>query len=244
MMKEIYNSLSGMFNLSMYDENGQARYPLDELLGFRKRQRYSPFVEVKAAELASENTYRESARILNELTAIQVSHTTVQDMVKRVGKAQAEADQKLVEELEEAASLPDGKKVDFLYAEADGVFVRDLQKGKHIEVSHGMIYEGWDKNGNRVSLKQPQVIMTTQSIDQFWDEMKSITAHKYSLENTQIVSNSDGGNGYSAERFQSAFSQSRYPLLHQLDAYHIARSEEHTSELQSRGHLVCRLLLE
>src|SRR5690625_6234807 len=25
---------------------------------------------------------------------------------------------------------------------------------------------------------------------------------------------------------------------------HIQRSEEHTSELQSRGHLVCRLLLE
>src|SRR5439155_19514583 len=27
-------------------------------------------------------------------------------------------------------------------------------------------------------------------------------------------------------------------------AGHVARSEEHTSELQSRGHLVCRLLLE
>src|SRR5207253_9919460 len=26
--------------------------------------------------------------------------------------------------------------------------------------------------------------------------------------------------------------------------YHDVRSEEHTSELQSRGHLVCRLLLE
>src|SRR5437870_10032803 len=26
--------------------------------------------------------------------------------------------------------------------------------------------------------------------------------------------------------------------------YHSNRSEEHTSELQSRGHLVCRLLLE
>src|SRR5690625_6885889 len=26
--------------------------------------------------------------------------------------------------------------------------------------------------------------------------------------------------------------------------YEMARSEEHTSELQSRGHLVCRLLLE
>src|SRR5690625_5356377 len=26
--------------------------------------------------------------------------------------------------------------------------------------------------------------------------------------------------------------------------FHLIRSEEHTSELQSRGHLVCRLLLE
>src|SRR3712207_7082158 len=29
-----------------------------------------------------------------------------------------------------------------------------------------------------------------------------------------------------------------------LAAYHLARSEEHTSELQSRQYLVCRLLLE
>src|SRR5690625_5554352 len=28
------------------------------------------------------------------------------------------------------------------------------------------------------------------------------------------------------------------------DALNIPRSEEHTSELQSRGHIVCRLLLE
>src|SRR5207253_9320182 len=27
-------------------------------------------------------------------------------------------------------------------------------------------------------------------------------------------------------------------------SYYVVRSEEHTSELQSRGHLVCRLLLE
>src|SRR5690625_6441228 len=42
-----------------------------------------------------------------------------------------------------------------------------------------------------------------------------------------------------------------YVLRNQLDSYvellnryGIRRSEEHTSELQSRGHLVCRLLLE
>src|SRR6266508_385888 len=36
----------------------------------------------------------------------------------------------------------------------------------------------------------------------------------------------------------------RVPGLHLLDLETVARSEEHTSELQSRGHLVCRLLLE
>src|SRR5437870_10829859 len=36
-------------------------------------------------------------------------------------------------------------------------------------------------------------------------------------------------------------AQSHPPVVRRRDA---ARSEEHTSELQSRGHLVCRLLLE
>src|SRR5712675_3431143 len=31
---------------------------------------------------------------------------------------------------------------------------------------------------------------------------------------------------------------------HHVDRVHVLRSEEHTSELQSRLHLVCRLLLE
>src|SRR5437870_7876808 len=33
-------------------------------------------------------------------------------------------------------------------------------------------------------------------------------------------------------------------VYHRVDHPRRARSEEHTSELQSRGHLVCRLLLE
>src|SRR5690625_6477202 len=39
----------------------------------------------------------------------------------------------------------------------------------------------------------------------------------------------------------SSFDTSAYDTLLSLDGQ---RSEEHTSELQSRGHLVCRLLLE
>src|SRR5690625_7012362 len=47
-------------------------------------------------------------------------------------------------------------------------------------------------------------------------------------------------------------NSSRLPSYHRLDLslsregtfFQLGRSEEHTSELQSRGHLVCRLLLE
>ncbi|NEV22039.1 UPF0236 family transposase-like protein, partial [Heyndrickxia coagulans] len=133
----------------MRDKRGNSHYPLDECLGLVPHRRYSPLVELKVAELASENTYREVANILKEWTAVSLSHTTVGEMVKRVGKTQVEADKALVEEMEIAASLPDGKKVDYLFSEADGVFVRGLKKKQSMEVHHAILYEGWETNGKR-----------------------------------------------------------------------------------------------
>lgn len=208
----------------MHDVNGNPHYPLDEWLGFIKHQRYSPLVEVKVAELASENTYRESARILKEWSAVNVSHTTVGNIEKKVGEAQAKADQEMVDELEESASLPEGKKVDFLYAEADGVFVRGTERKKQMEVCHGIIYEGWNKNGKRVSLRNQKVIMTTQPTNTFWKEFQAFSANEYSIENTHVITNSDGGRGYTAEKFQEAFSQSKHQVLNQLDSYHIGEA--------------------
>src|SRR5699024_6924552 len=99
---------------------------------------------------------------------------------------------------------------------------------KHIEVAHAIMYEGWETNGNRVALKQRQVLMTTQPMNEFWGTFQASAANAYALEDTQIVSNSDGGAGYSNEKFQEAFSQSSYPLLHQLDAYHVAQAINRT----------------
>jgi hypothetical protein len=121
----------------------------------------------------------------------------------------------MVEELEEAAELPKGKKMDYLYVEADGVFVRGTERKKSHEVHHAIIYEGWDKNGKRVSLRNSKVIMTTQTSAAFWNEVQAFTANHYSLEKTQVVTNSDGGYGYTAEKFQESFSQSNYPVLNQ-----------------------------
>lgn len=208
----------------MQDEEGNPRYPLDEWLGFRKHQRHSPLVEVKVAELASKSDYRESARILKEWTAVDISHTTVGTMLKRVGEAQSVEDEKVVEDLAQSDTLPEAKKVDILYAEADGVFVRSTAKKKHIEVAHSIMYEGWEKNGNRVALKNRKVLMTTKPIDAFWGEVQASAANTYSLEYAQIVSNSDGGAGYSNERFKETFSQSSLPTLHQLDAFHVEQA--------------------
>src|SRR5690625_5601954 len=50
-----------------------------------------------------------------------------------------------------------------------------------------------------------------------------------------------------AEHPHAWFDAARFGLFVHFGLYSIAtwsRSEEHTSELQSRGHLVCRLLLE
>lgn len=207
----------------MHDLEGNAHYPFDEWIGLKKYQRRSPFVDVKVAEMASEATYRETAKILKEWTAVDISHAAVGNILKQVGKAQSTHDEEMVSELDEAAELPKGKEVDYLYAEADGVFARDTKKKKSHEIRHAVMYEGWDKNGKRVSLRNPKVIMTTQKDADFWNEVQAFAAHRYSLEHTQVVTNSDGGAGYTAEKFQAAFSQSRYPVINQLDAYHVSQ---------------------
>lgn len=63
--------------------------------------------------------------------------------------------------------------------------------------------------------------MTTKRTSEFWKEVQALTANHYALEKTRVVTNSDGGAGYTAEKFQEAFSQSIYPVLNQLDSYHV-----------------------
>src|SRR3989442_6357264 len=55
------------------------------------------------------------------------------------------------------------------------------------------------------------------------------------------VTFSPGGRGTSVPR---ASTSAFHDLTHLTRAWNLSRSEEHTSELQSRPHLVCRLLLE
>lgn len=194
----------------MRTPEGDTVYPIHEFLGLRPRQKYTPAVELKVAETASKQTYRETAKTVAGWTPVEMSHTAVGTIVKRVGKAQADWDRERVREMEEAAFLPEGKKVDFLFAEADGVHVKGTREKNSHEVHHAVLYEGWKKNGKRVSLHSPMAILTTQSSPAFWNEVQVLTASVYSLENTRVVTNSDGGMGIreknSRPLFPSPFS--------------------------------------
>lgn len=58
--------------------------------------------------------------------------------------------------------------------------------------------------------------------------LQAFSSYEYSLEHTQIISNSDGGAGYSSDKFKEAYSQAEQPLIHQLDAYHIGQALNRT----------------
>src|SRR5690625_2103694 len=76
-----------------------------------------------------------------------------------------------------------------------------------------------------VGLAAPQLGVNKRLIATHFDDQDE-QLHSYQLINPRIVSHS----------VQHAYLASGEGCL--------SRSEEHTSELQSRGHLVCRLLLE
>src|SRR2546422_7841777 len=67
-------------------------------------------------------------------------------------------------------------------------------------------------------------------------------------ESSTDPASSSGGRGTPARRHTRLNARSRAgtaePLMASIVSRHGNRSEEHTSELQSRLHLVCRLLLE
>src|SRR5690625_5496539 len=68
--------------------------------------------------------------------------------------------------------------------------------------------------------------------------MFSHTSDIISIKGANISTNA------STALFQTSFIHSHTAIAASTIASQVARSEEHTSELQSRGHLVCRLLLE
>ena len=60
--------------------------PLDELMGFLPRLRYSPLVQAKLSELATSSEFRKVSKAVSCLTPLQISPSGVHGIVQRVSK--------------------------------------------------------------------------------------------------------------------------------------------------------------
>lgn len=207
----------------MLDPEGKASYPLDRVLKLRKWMRYSPKVEYEVAALAGRMPYRKVKEALSSWTQVQMSQTSVMHCVRHVGLAQEKQDQERVIQ-GERGELEGNSQPTYLFAEADGTLVRGLEKHHHQEVHHFIMYEGWTENGKRRFLKRPWAVMTSRSLETFWQQVSAAVADHYQLDHVQVVANSDGGAGYDTEHFREAFFGSAKPLIVQLDPFHVAQS--------------------
>src|SRR5690554_7048504 len=92
-----------------------------------------------------------------------------------------------------------------------------------------------DQNTCRKIVEQYTNFGGTNNVLEIGPGMGAITQYFLDIENIDL-------HVMEIDRDSVAYLQDAYPVLN--GKIHSERSEEHTSELQSRPHLVCRLLLE
>src|SRR5690625_998645 len=110
----------------------------------------------------------------------------------------------------------------------------------------------WDFwTGLPEALHQVTIVMSDRGIPDSYRHMHGFGSHTFSMINDQNERVWVKFHMRSQQGIQNLTDEEAGKLVgtdresHQRDLYeNIERSEEHTSELQSRGHLVCRLLLE
>src|SRR5690625_5868494 len=82
------------------------------------------------------------------------------------------------------------------------------------------------------------------TINRISDTHPELGAPKSEEDLLELVGDTINENGIGGEKAFSLFKDILVKATVPIDHPKNFRSEEHTSELQSRGHLVCRLLLE
>lgn len=201
----------------VYHYQRQWCYPLDEKLGIQEKQTISPTLVKAAAYLATQNSYRESAKILAQF-GIHMSHQRVHQAVQEMGEA--------IEKRQTAESPSEGtRQADIVVVESDGTHVplqgEDRKKAKSLEIKVGCIYEGWeaaDPQGEQYRLKHPHVVATVGTAEQFWELVDRYLLSTYDLEKVVLlVFGSDGApwGQYGTELYPNS--------LHQIDAFHFQR---------------------
>ena len=145
-------------------------YLLDEKLGIFAIKKISGNVVEKIIDIVKTNTYRETAKILEETTGTVLSFEGIRDIVLEVGKRIEDREKRLVELKKKDQLVQGEKEVVALFEEADGIFInlqgkdrkealeeqeknKGCENNEHIKVKKELklhvMYEGWKKGDKR-----------------------------------------------------------------------------------------------
>jgi hypothetical protein len=201
----------------LYRDQRAWRFALDEKLGIGDKQTISPTLEQAAAYMATQNSYRESSRMLEQI-GIHMSHQRVHRAVQDIGEA--------IEKRLAANGQAEGtREAEIVVVESDGTYVHlqgeDRKRMKSLEIKTGCVYEGWETKqprGSRYNLKRPRVLATTGTSQEYWRRVDQYLRSTYNLEKVGlIVFGSDGApwGKYGAELYAGS--------VHQIDRFHFQR---------------------
>jgi len=194
--------------------------PLDELLGLEPRAQHSLGVRERALFLVTELSYAKTARTLDELRGLAVSHGRLHAWVAEEGarieaETAARTEALLGAHPERGGS---GRMAGDVWVSADGTMVNDRGSGTHMEVKLGLVFTGSERTGkDRRRLLDRHLVGATGSWTTFAERFTAACAALGVYEAERILFVSDG-----AAAIRWIRERSFPDAVELLDWYHLA----------------------
>jgi hypothetical protein len=199
--------------------------PLDERLGLEPRMQHSLGVRERALWLVTELSYAKTARTLDELRGLAVSHGQVHAWVREEGgrieaEVAARTEALLGAHPERGSS---GRLAGDVWVSADGTMVNDRGSGTHMEVKLGLVFTGAERVGReRWALLDRHLVGGTGSWTTFAERFTAACAAMGVYEAERILFVSDG-----AAAIRWIRERSFPDAVELLDWYHLTEQLRH-----------------
>ena len=169
--------------------NTEGSYPLDKAIGLRPRQKATLWVQMRACELATGNTYRPAAELLSAEIGDEVSHGAVWCRVQKSGKALRKEEDQRREAVFEYGEVfeGDGEEREIVVTEMDATMLHSQEKDrKKLAVKLGVMYSGKELESEtakykRYRLKEKTLYGGVEDPDEFGEKLYLKGAEKLCL---------------------------------------------------------------
>ena len=175
---------------------------------------------MKAAQIASDGTYRKAEQAINLLTFFSLSHTTIHTITQKIGQTIQNWTE--TAPLQDVTSQKDKKKSSVLFIEGDGLMLTKGKEEKRPEIHRVQFHEGVEYKGKqkRPVLIHSKMFESTVSSKEAFKRASLWLESIYNIRDTIVISNSDGGSGYEKDKFDQIIGKC-HRHEHFRDVYHV-----------------------